>query len=144
MVTDLDDVPVSSENSGGATNCGESSSSSNTRDTLPGDPTCDNTGCPPVPSTSASAHHTHSPFTASTHPLMKPEYIKSGDRSLGVSRGLGERVWQDVVQCHPNTTHPSQSEGGGLATDGALTPAELAGQWDFADPATKLPCTCSK
>lgn len=132
MVTDLDDVHV-------APPAGEKCDGG----TLPGDPTCDNTGCPPVPTCSSSPHHTHSPFTAATHPLMQPDYLKHGGRGLGVSRGLGERVWQDVVQCHP-AGHPDHGAGVGLATEGGLTPAELAGHWDFADPATKLPCTCSK
>ena len=114
---------------------------------LPGDPTCDNTGCPPVPSTTGaiSPLHTHSAFSSSSHPLMQPEYLKDAGRGLGVSRGLGERVWQDVIQCHQLTQSEGGASGGNSSNnnEGALTPAEL-GHWDFADPANRLSCTCAK
>uniref|UniRef100_A0A6A7FQQ3 Mediator of RNA polymerase II transcription subunit 13 n=4 Tax=Hirondellea gigas TaxID=1518452 RepID=A0A6A7FQQ3_9CRUS len=136
LVTDLDDVTVPKSGPG-------NSNDSCPSNQLPGDPTCDNTGCAPVPPAGgASPHHTHSPFTAATHPLMQPNYLKNGGRGLGVSRGLGERVWQDVVQCQQSNASNNNQDG--ISADGSLTPAELAGHWDFADPATKIPCTCSK
>ncbi|KAG7169044.1 Mediator of RNA polymerase II transcription subunit 13-like [Homarus americanus] len=83
----------------------------------------------------------NSPFTASTHTLLASEYLSSGGRGLGWSRGMCERVWQDIVQC-PGQQPPVQHEG--LSPEGTLTPAEIAGQWDFSDPATKISCSCAK
>lgn len=83
----------------------------------------------------------NSPFTASTHTLLSSEYLSSGGRGLGWSRGMCERVWQDVVQC-PGQQPPVQPDG--LTPEGTLTPAEIAGQWDFSDPATKISCSCAK
>ncbi|XP_047739393.1 mediator of RNA polymerase II transcription subunit 13-like isoform X2 [Hyalella azteca] len=136
LVTDLDDVnlPKTTDGTEGSPN------------QLPGDPTYDNIGCPPVPlKPRVSPRHTHSPFTASTHPLMVANFVQPETRA-SVSRGLGERVWQDVVQCHQTSSSSGASSSHeGLSSEGcSLTPAELAGRWDFADPATKLPCTCSK
>ena len=83
----------------------------------------------------------NSPFTASTHTLLTPAYLGSGGKGLGWSRGLGERVWQDFVQC---PGHQSQQSNEGLGPEGVMTPIEMAGQWDFADPSTKMNCSCTK
>ncbi|CAL4061099.1 unnamed protein product [Meganyctiphanes norvegica] len=84
-----------------------------------------------------SIPHHISPFTASTHTLL----TEGGNgRNLGWSRDMCERVWQDVVMC-PGQQQVSHDA---LSPEGTLTPAEIAGQWDFADPATKMPCTCTK
>ncbi|KAK8721383.1 hypothetical protein OTU49_012808 [Cherax quadricarinatus] len=83
----------------------------------------------------------NSPFTASTHTLLASEYLNSGGRGLGWSRGMCERVWQDIVQC-PGQQPPVQHDC--LTPEGTLTPAEIAGQWDFSDPATKISCSCAK
>nr|XP_045597033.1 mediator of RNA polymerase II transcription subunit 13-like isoform X1 [Procambarus clarkii] len=83
----------------------------------------------------------NSPFTASTHTLLASEYLSCGGRGLGWSRGMCERVWQDIVQC-PGQQPPVQHDG--LTPEGTLTPAEIAGQWDFSDPATKISCSCAK
>ena len=95
--------------------------------------------CGPGETFSSNSHN--SPFTASTHTLLAPGYLSSGGRGLGWSRGMGERVWQDIVQC---PGHQSQSHGEGLTPEGTLTPAEIVGQWDFACPSTKMSCSCTK
>ncbi|XP_050718290.1 mediator of RNA polymerase II transcription subunit 13-like isoform X3 [Eriocheir sinensis] len=82
-----------------------------------------------------------SPFMASTHTLLASEYLSCGGRGLGWSRGMCERVWQDVVQC-PGQLPPTPHDG--LTPEGALIPAEIAGQWEFSDPATKISCSCAK
>lgn len=89
--------------------------------------------------TTLPAHN--SPFMASTHTLLASEYLSCGGRGLGWSRGMCERVWQDVVQC-PGQLPPTPHDG--LTPEGALIPAEIAGQWEFSDPATKISCSCAK
>ncbi|RXG73010.1 Mediator of RNA polymerase II transcription subunit 13 [Armadillidium vulgare] len=81
-----------------------------------------------------------SPFTASTHTLLSPGYLQKGGKGLGWSREKAEGVWQDIVKCPVN--QPVSHDG--LTPDGTLTPADLAGQWEFGDPATKISCSCSK
>ena len=64
-----------------------------------------------------------------------------------MSRCLGERVWQEVVQSHHSQEGASSGAPCGSHTPDAaagLTPAELAGHWDFSDPASKMICTCAK
>lgn len=81
----------------------------------------------------------NSPFMASTHTLLASEYLGCGGRGLGWSRGMCERVWQDVVLC-PGQQPPPQHDG---LTPEAI-PAEIAGHWEFSDPATKISCSCAK
>ncbi|XP_066986645.1 mediator of RNA polymerase II transcription subunit 13 isoform X2 [Macrobrachium rosenbergii] len=130
LVTDMDDYLLTSRGNAGALVVNQPSPTS--PGGLKGGLTNESVGevdGTPVPTN-------NSPFTASTHNLLDPGYLSSGGRGLGWSRGMCERVWQDIVQC------PGQQDG--LTPDATATPAEIAGQWDFSDPATKISCSCSK
>lgn len=132
LVTDMDDYLMASRG-GTVVNTNTVSPGA-----MKGGLTNDNT---PEGSDGTSLPSHNSPFTASIHTLLAPGYLSSGGRGLGWSREMCERVWQDIVQC-PGQQPPAQNDG--LTPEGTLTPAEIAGQWDFSDPATKISCSCAK
>lgn len=132
LVTDMDDYLMASRG-GTVVNTNTVSPGA-----MKGGLTNDNT---PEGSDGTSLPSHNSPFTASIHTLLAPGYLSSGGRGLGWSREMCERVWQDIVQC-PGQQPPAQSDG--LTPEGTLNPSEIAGQWDFSDPATKISCSCAK
>lgn len=131
LVTDMDDYLMASR--GAALVSPSPTAPSGLKGGLTNESTSENDGTP--------VSTNNSPFTASTHTLLDPGYLNSGGRGLGWSRGMCEKVWQDVVQC-PGQQQTSQHDG--LTPEGTLTPAEIAGQWDFSDPAIKVSCSCAK
>lgn len=133
LVTDMDDYLLSARGAGNVINLGQVAPS--------GLKSGLTTEANPEGSDTSNLPTHNSPFTASTHTLLASDYLSSGGRGLGWSRGMCERVWQDVVQC-PGQQPPIQQDV--LSPEGALTPAEIAGQWDFSDPATKINCSCAK
>ncbi len=64
-----------------------------------------------------------------------------------VEGALPERVWQEAILSSLNketTTTTTTTTTTELPNGGTSTNSSTLGQWDFIDPMTKSPCTCSK